>query len=40
MTETLAPVECASCGWTGKRKTGKIVECPKCGEIAAFQIED
>lgn len=32
------PVECGNCGWTGKRKPGNFVICPKCGSIAAFQI--
>lgn len=31
------PVECGACGWTGKRKPGNIVMCPKCGAAAAFQ---
>lgn len=31
-------VECAGCGWTGKRKVGNVVTCPKCGAIAAFQM--
>ena len=31
------PVECGNCGWTGKRKPGNIVQCPKCGSFAAFQ---
>ena len=30
-------VECGGCGWTGKRKPGKVVECPDCGGIAAWQ---
>lgn len=36
----LLPVECANCGWKGKRASGKIVECPDCGQIAAFQVSD
>lgn len=36
-TETKQPVACASCGWTGKRMTGKPVTCPKCGAWATFQ---
>lgn len=35
----LLPVECGACGWTGKRKPGKLVWCPKCGECAGFQPE-
>ena len=34
--ETRQPVECACCGWTGKRATGQIVTCPKCGGWATF----
>ena len=34
--ETRQPVECACCGWTGKRMTGQIVMCPKCGGWATF----
>lgn len=34
------PVECGACGWTGRRKPGNIVECPKCGSIAGFQINE
>lgn len=33
----LLSVECGGCGWTGKRKPGNLVQCPKCGEFAAFQ---
>lgn len=33
----LLPVECGACGWTGKRKPGNPVTCPKCGAWAAFQ---
>ena len=40
MKEKIAPVECGACGWQGRRKTGQIVQCPKCGSFAAFQIED
>ena len=29
-TETRQPVICPSCGWIGKRMTGKIHVCPKC----------
>jgi transposase len=32
-----ARVTCAACGWTGRRKPGKLVECPKCGAFAAYQ---
>ena len=32
-----APVACASCGWSGRRKPGKLVVCPKCGAWAAYQ---
>lgn len=32
-------VACGSCGWTGRRKPGQIVTCPKCGAIAGFQGE-
>lgn len=34
--ETRQPVECGACGWTGKRATGQIVTCPKCGKPATF----
>lgn len=33
----LLPVECGACGWTGKRKPGNLVQCPKCGGFAGFQ---
>lgn len=33
------PVTCTACGWNSRRKPGKIVTCPKSGEIAAFQME-
>jgi len=36
-SEKALPVECASCGWTGKRKTGNLVFCPKCGKPAGFR---
>lgn len=32
------PVTCASCGWSGA--PGNVVQCPKCGALAAFQIEE
>jgi transposase len=35
----LSPVTCAACGWSGKRKPGKLVQCPKCGNWAAYQVE-
>lgn len=35
----LLKVECARCGWTGRRKAGNVVWCPKCGGAAAFQSE-
>ncbi len=31
----MMPVECGACGWQGRRKTGQIVQCPKCGSFAA-----
>lgn len=31
------PVACGACGWSGKRKPGAPVTCPKCGAMAAFQ---
>ncbi|HET7412464.1 MAG TPA: hypothetical protein VFJ18_07350 [Pararhizobium sp.] len=31
-------VECGGCGWTGRRKPGNLVQCPKCGEFAGFQM--
>ena len=34
--EVIAKVICANCGWTGKRKTGKLVFCPECGKCATF----
>ena len=40
MIETIQRVICANCGWVGKRKTGKSVFCPKCGEMATFDIRD
>lgn len=36
----LLPIECGNCGWVGKRSAGKVVGCPKCGGIAAFQVRD
>lgn len=36
--ETMQPVECGACGWKGRRKTGTVVVCPKCGSIAGFQV--
>lgn len=39
VAEVIAKVVCGKCGWSGKRKTGKLVYCPKCSECAAFQIE-
>lgn len=33
----LSTVACAACGWSGKRKPGALVQCPKCGAFAAFQ---
>lgn len=38
--ETIEKVICASCGWKGRRKTGKLVECPRCGEVATFDVRD
>jgi hypothetical protein len=35
----MIPVACA-CGWTGKRKPGKLVTCPKCGSFAAYQVTE
>lgn len=32
----LMPVECGACGWTGRRKPGRAVWCPKCGGLAGF----
>ena len=37
--ETIANVVCASCLWKGRRKTGRLVFCPKCGKCACFDIE-
>ena len=37
--EQMMRVECGGCGWKGRRKSGKIVQCPKCGGIAAYQCE-
>jgi len=34
---TLSRVECGGCGWTGKRKPGKLVQCPQCGGFASYQ---
>ena len=36
--ETRQPVICASCGWTGKRMTGKTHTCPKCGAFLVFNL--
>lgn len=36
--EVMANVVCGACGWTGKRKTGKLVFCHDCGECATFDI--
>lgn len=33
-------VECGACGWTGTRKPGSLVQCPKCGGFAGFQALD
>jgi uncharacterized Zn finger protein (UPF0148 family) len=33
----LLKVACGACGWTGRRKAGKLVYCPNCGECAAYQ---
>lgn len=38
MGETMQPVECGACGWTGRRMTGNVVICPKCKGIAGFRI--
>lgn len=40
MTEKMAKVECGNCGWAANRKTGKLVDCPKCGECAGFVLSD
>lgn len=37
MAETMARVICGACGWTGRRKTGQIVVCPRCGGIAGYE---
>lgn len=37
--EERLPVECGACGWKGRRKAGSFAICPKCGAVAAFQIE-
>jgi predicted Zn-ribbon and HTH transcriptional regulator len=34
---TLSRVECADCGWQGKRKPGNPVQCPRCGGFASYQ---
>jgi Zn finger protein HypA/HybF involved in hydrogenase expression len=34
--EIMAKVICANCQWTGRRKTGQLVTCPKCGMYATF----
>lgn len=39
MTEVMARVICAACGWCGRRKTGQIVTCPRCGEWATYEVE-
>jgi uncharacterized Zn finger protein (UPF0148 family) len=38
MKEVMEKVICAHCGWTGRRKTGQLVDCPKCGNGATFDI--
>lgn len=38
--DTRRPVECANCGWKGKRMTGKTHDCPKCGAWVTFTGED
>lgn len=38
MTERMARVICAACGWRGRRKTGQIVTCPCCGMIAKHEV--
>lgn len=38
MKETMQKVECASCGWKSRRKTGQTVTCPDCGGIAGFDV--
>lgn len=40
MNEKIANTECANCGWSGKRKTGNIVDCPDCGRSAGFALSD
>ena len=40
MNEVMAKVVCASCGWQGRRKTGKLVDCPSCGRCAGFDIDN
>lgn len=37
LKEIMASVICAACGWQGRRKTGQIVVCPKCGKCATFK---
>lgn len=37
MTECMARVICAACGWRGRRKTGQIITCPQCGEWATYE---
>lgn len=39
MNEVIANVVCASCLWKGRRKTGRIVYCPRCGKCACFDIQ-
>lgn len=36
MKEVMVKAICASCGWRGRRKTGQLIFCPKCGECATF----
>lgn len=40
MNEKFSNAECASCGWTGRRKTGNTVDCPDCGGVAGFVLSD
>lgn len=37
MSGPLSRVECGGCGWTGRRKPGNLVQCPRCGGVASYQ---
>lgn len=40
MSGSTEKVICASCGWVGRRKPGKLVFCPECGNCATFDVRN